>query len=420
MLGGSVEGGLRMAQDITGYIAETKRYLRRKQDVARAFASLCDFIRAEVDEVRNTVARGASPVPEIDYAALESGKVSEAARVLIRKRGAVVVRGVFAQTQAQEWNDELGQYIDGNDYYAKAKDKAGLDQYFSQLDAGAPQIFGIYWSKPQVLARQAPAMAVTKRFLNRLWSVQGPMGDEFDPDNDFAYADRTRRREPGDTTLGLSPHMDAGSYERWLDPAYQRIYAPVFEGEWRSYDPWRATFRTQTREYVSPAVCSMFRTFQGWTALTAQGPNDGTLHLVPIPKGIAYMLMRALQDDVPDHELCGAAPGRALGAEPEWHGDLLDGLVSIPPVQPGDTVWWHPDVVHAVEDEHAGRGYSNVIYIGASPRCAKNEAYARRQAEHFLAGKSAPDFAAEDYEVDFEGRATVDDLTELGRRQMAL
>ena len=37
-----------------------------------------------------------------------------------------------------------------------------------------------------------------------------------------------------------------------------------------------------------------------------------------------------------------------------------------------------------------------------------------------LLGRSAPDFAAEDYEVDFKGRATLDDLTDLGRAQMAV
>ena len=42
--------------------------------------------------------------------------------------------------------------------------------------------------------------------------------------------------------------------------------------------------RTQTREIPSPAVCSAFRTFQGWTALTRQGPGDGTLKLVPIAR----------------------------------------------------------------------------------------------------------------------------------------
>jgi hypothetical protein len=73
-----------------------------------------------------------------------------------------------------------------------------------------------------------------------------------------------------------------------------------------------------------------------------------------------------------------------------------------------------------VENEHAGKGYSNVIYIGASPRCEKNRLYAVKQAKAFLEGRSAPDFAAEDYEVDFKNRATVNDLTDLGRAQMAL
>jgi Protein of unknown function (DUF1479) len=35
----------------------------------------------------------------------------------------------------------------------------------------------------------------------------------------------------------------------------------------------------------------MFRTYQGWTALTPQGPNDGTLQAVPITVGMVYMLL---------------------------------------------------------------------------------------------------------------------------------
>jgi hypothetical protein len=214
--------------------------------------------------------------------------------------------------------------------------------------------------------------------------------------------------------------MDSGSYERWVDPAFRQIYAPIFKGHWEHYDPWKAAYRTQTREYESPAVCSMFRTFQGWTALTAQGPGDGTLQLIPLADSIAYILLRSLRDDVAEEELVLASPGKALGVDERWHADIMPGLVSIPLVEPGDTVWWHPDVVHAVGNEHAGSDYANVIYIGASPVCGKNRAYARKQADAFLAGRSAPDFAAEDYEVSFKGRATVDDLTALGRQQMAL
>jgi hypothetical protein len=409
-----------MSDNVSSYIRDAKARLRGLQDVKAAFGGVRDALAREIDTIRDNDAKGKPNIPEISYADVAEGNVSTATREAIRKTGTAIIRGVFPRAQAESWNAELGEYIAANDYLAKQKEKAGMDKYFSALKAGAPQIYGLYWSKPQVMARQAEEMATTKRFLNRLWDVAGPMGDEFDPDQDLSYADRTRRREPGDTTLGLSPHVDTGSYERWVDPAYQRIYGAIFEGAWDKYDPWKATYRTQVREYKSPAVCSMFRTFQGWTCLTTQGPEDGTLRVIPSAMGIAYLLLRGLQDDVPDDDLCGATPGRALSVSEQWHSELLAGKISIPTVEPGDTVWWHPDVVHAVGDEHHGKDYANVIYIAASPKCAKNQAYAYGQAQKFLAGESAPDFAAENYEVDFKGRATVDDLTPLGRAQMGL
>ena len=361
-----------------------------------------------------------SAIPQLDYAQVDSSSVSADEIDEIHKRGCVLVRGVYDEAEVVRWNEILGEYIDSNDYYTKSKEKAGMDTYFGDLASGKPQIFGLYWSKPQIWARQGEAMAKTKRFLNSLWDINEPGGQVFDPNVEYSYADRTRRREPGDQTLGLSPHMDSGSVERWLDPAYQRIYASVFEGNWSNHKPFNAAGRTDTKEYPSPAVCSMFRTFQGWTALTPQGPSDGTLSLAPTTHAIGYMLLRALQEDVPADELCGAQPGKALGVSEQWHKPLLDCMVSIPQMQPGDTIWWHTDTVHSVGDHHQGKEYANVIYIGATPGCAKNQAYLKGQAAAFLAGKSAPDFAAEDYEVDFKGRATLEDLTDIGKAQLGL
>ena len=409
-----------MEFDPKPFVAAAKAQLRRRQDVAKSFASLRQQVDRDIDALLEEIAQGSSGIPEMSYGDIDGKSVSADQVAEIKRKGCVIVRGVFDRQRAEAWNDELGEYIAANDYFTKAKAKAGLDKYFSQLEDAVPQIFGIYWSRPQVMARQDPAMATTKSFLNRLWDVRGPMGNEFDPDLDYAYADRTRRRQPGDTTLGLSPHMDAGSYERWVDPAFQAVYGAVFDGYWQDYDPWRATYRTQTREFTSPAVASMFRTFQGWTGLSEQGPGGGTLQLVPSTLSMPYMLLRALQDDVADDDLCGAAPGRALGADEERHGELLRGLTTIPTVYPGDTVWWHNDIIHSVESANTSENWANVIYIGASPACKKNQAYAVRQAQAFLEGRSAPDFAAEDYEVDFKGRATIDDLTPLGRKQMGL
>ena len=403
------------APDVSDQIAAFKRSLAPRRDaLKRAFAEVRDHVTRAAETIQNEQRAGRPVVPELGYQEIREGKVSEAARARIREAGCAVVRGVFPTSVASGWFNDLGEYLETNRYEEREVEKRSLDKYFSALKAGRPQIFNVYWSKPQVLARQDPKLAETRAFLNRLWRYQGV----FDPDRECTYADRVRRRQPGDKTLGLSPHMDAGTVERWIDPGYQRVYADVFAGNWRGYDPFDGTHRLHTREIPSPAVCSMFRTYQGWTALTRQGPNDGTLRLIPIAQGISYVLLRALQDDVAEDDLCGAQPGRALGVSPEWHPELLRGLVSIPEVHPGDTVFWHTDICHAVGDEHAGKEYASVIYIGSAPDCPKNRAYLPKQKDAFLAGRSAPDFAAMDFEVDFAGRATERDLTPLGRTQM--
>jgi hypothetical protein len=89
-------------------------------------------------------------------------------------------------------------------------------------------------------------------------------------------------------------------------------------------------------------------------------------------------------------------------------------------MQPGDTVFWHSDVVHAVENDHKGTRYSNVMYIASTAGCEKNSAYLAKQAPAFLSGRTPPDFAPDNFEVDFRGRATEADLTPLGRSQMGI
>lgn len=406
--------------DVPRAVIETQRKLRAEvPDLAGRYRRLTEALNDEVSDVLAEQARGGA-VPEIPFADVAAGRVSAAQVARIKRRGCVVVRGVFERSQVEAWNDEVVRYIDASSYLERMKDKAGLDKYFSGLAASRPQIFSLYWSKPQMQARQHPNQATTRAWLNRLWTFEKNGTRYFDPDRQFNYADRIRRREPGDSTLGLSPHSDGGSVERWCEPTFRHVYREVFQGDPLAFDPFDAEGRIATKEIPSPAVCSAFRTFQGWTALTRQGPGDGTLRLVPVAKTTPWMLLRALQPDVPEGDLCGAQPGRALGASQQWHPQLLAGLVSIPQMEPGDTIFWHSDVIHAVEDKHGGSGYSNVIYIGAAPWCEKNIAFAKRQAPAFLEGRSSPDFAPEDYELGFAGRANVDDLTPLGQMQMGL
>jgi hypothetical protein len=401
--------------DVRDQIIAFKRKLApRREALTRGYADVKDHVTRAVDTIRKEVAAGRAVVPELNFSDIRNNAVPDALRQSIRKTGCTVVRGVFPADLARDWFAQVGEYLETNHYEQVEGEKRSLDKYFSALKAGKPQVFNVYWSKPQVMARQDARLAETRAFLDRLWIYEGV----FNPDRQCTYADRVRRRQPGDKTLGLSPHMDAGTVERWIDPGYQKVYENIFAGDWRGYDPFDATHRLNTQEIPSPAVCSMFRTYQGWTALTRQGPKDGTLRLIPIAEGIAYVLLRALQDDVDEADLCGAAPGRALGVSPEWHPDLIAGLVSIPEVMPGDTVFWHTDICHAVGDEHTGSEYASVIYIGSAPDCQKNRAYLPKQKQAFLQGRSAPDFAAMDFEVNFQGRATEQDLTDLGRAQM--
>ena len=87
-------------------------------------------------------------------------------------------------------------------------------------------------------------------------------------------------------------------------------------------------------------------------------------------------------------------------------------------MEPGDTVWWHPDTVLAVENQHHGDEYSNVLYIAAVPDCEKNQQFLTKQKDAFLKGHSCPDFAPEHYELNYKGRPGVEHLTDLGKQQM--
>jgi translation initiation factor 1 (eIF-1/SUI1) len=362
---------------------------------------------------------GQPVIPIVQYSDVETGVVSAELIAKIKDRGACVVRRTFAPSQAEAWDKEIATYVDENGLDAKLAN-AAEDKYFGTLASAKPQIYGIYWSRPQVQARQAESLTRVRVFLNKLWQAESEGQRHFNPDETPAYADRIRRRPPGSASLGLSPHVDGGSVERWLDENFRKVYRHVFSGSWHNYDAYDAAYRPDVREVASPAVCSMFRTFQGWTALTRQGKGDGTLQLIPIANAMMYVLLRALQDDVPEDDLCGAAPGRALSINAQYHSLLIEALSSIPLMEPGDTVFWHSDVVHAVENEHKGSGYSNVMYISSTPGCAKNTAYLAKQAPAFLSGRTPPDFAPDDFEVDFKGRGMESDLTPLGRSQLGL
>jgi len=408
-----------LPSDVPAAIRQVKAHLREQiGDVAGAIAEVEGAMRTEVAAVVAEREAGRESFPIVRFADIAAGTVPEETIASIRRRGCAVVRGHFPRARAEEWNAALAAYLEDNRFADSYRGPA--DDVFGGLASSKPQIYGVYWSRPQMEARQDENMVAVRSFLNSFWRHESEGRTWFDPTRDTAYPDRIRRREPGSPSLGLSPHADNGSIERWLLPAYQKVFRHVFSGQWRGYDAWDAAYRAEVYEFPSTVMCSAFRTFQGWTALSDMHPTDGVLHVVPIPSAMAYVLLRALQDDVADDDLCGAVNGQALPIGEKWHAVLLPALSPIPVVEPGDSVWWHCDVIHCVADDSTRERWGNVMYIPSSPYCEKNARYATACGKAFLAGASPSDFAPEDYEVTWTGRGTLADLTPVGRRQLGL
>lgn len=407
-------------QDVPGEIKAIKAKLRAQiGDVEGVFRRLEDRIRIRVEEIEAIRARGEEVWPVIDHADIESGRVSAEQLAAVKARGCLVVRGHFPHETALEWDRQLVDYVEANDFDAKYRGPG--DDFFGTLSASRPEIYPIYWSRPQMEARQDKRMADVQSFLNRQWKFESEGKTWFDPDQDSIYPDRIRRRPPGTDSGGLGAHTDSGALERWLLPAYQQVFRHIFNGEPEKYDPWDAAYRTEVDEYEGGStMCSAFRTFQGWTALCDMDNDQGVLHTVPIPEAMAYILLRPLLDDVPDEELCGVTPRHVLPISEQWHPLLMRALSPIPDLKAGDSVWWHCDVIHSVAPVENQQGWGNVMYIPAAPMCEKNARYAARVAEDFKAGRSPGDFPEEHYETDWQDRFTEGELNEVGLRGLGL
>jgi Gig2-like len=375
--------------------------------VGDLLAELRSEMEHDVREVVEQRQSGAPVFPVVEFGDVLAGRVTDAARDTIRRAGCVVLRGTFDRDEAEAWDAELGDYIERNAFRDRLLEK-------HPGAAGASRIWPVYWSRPQVAARQHPRMAVARRFLNALWRFESDGMRWFEPDQDIGYPDRVRRREPGAVSRGLALHADSPSVGGWRVAENQAVFASLLTGGLGAYDAFDGANRTGAR-VDSPVGCTVFRTFQGWTALSEMHPEDGVLHVVPIPGAVGYRLVHGLAGEL-------GLLGEPVPAPPRDCGDeLLErALVPIPVVAPGDTVWWHGDLYHMVGEAANDSRWGNVMYIGAAPRCPRNDAYRATAFDRFARGASPVDFPADDFEVEFEGRATVDDLNDEGRAQLGI
>jgi hypothetical protein len=412
----------RTPSDLPAAVREIKAALRARiaasgRTVEEVFALVERRLREEVDEITAARRRGETIWPVIDYADIEARTVPEAALSLLRRRGCLVVRGHFDRGQALGWDRDMVGYVEGNGFF---QDYRGPGDDFFGTVGSKPEIYPVYWSPAQMQARQSERMARVQAFLNRQWKHASGNTQWFDPDRNLLYPDRIRRRPEGATSAGLGTHLDPGNLDLWMTEAYQKAFRHLFDGTVEQYDPWDAAYRTAGPQYPGSTMCSAFRTFQGWTALSDMARDQGVLHTVPIPGAMAYLMLRPLLPDVPDDDMCGVTVNQVFPASERWHPLLLPALSGIPDVQAGDSVWWHCDMIHSVAPVTRQRGWGNVMYIPAAPWCPRNEEYAASVREAFLTGSSPDDFPAEHYERTWADRFHLEDLNQTGRRGLGL
>src|SRR4051812_39613670 len=96
--------------DVADQIVAFKRKMAPKRDVLkRAYDDARGEVMRAADRIRTDNAAGRPTVPELAYADIKAGKISENTRAAIRKTGVAIIRGVFPATQATEWFEEVGR-----------------------------------------------------------------------------------------------------------------------------------------------------------------------------------------------------------------------------------------------------------------------------------------------------------------------
>src|SRR4029077_16812290 len=143
----------------------------RRAALKQAYDDVKDHVSRAAEKIRADAAAGREGGPEGDYAATRDGRVSEETRAQIRRTGTAVIRGVFPASVASDWFAEVGAYLEQHTYEEREIEKRSLEKYFSALKAGKPQIFNVYWSKPQVMARQDPRLAERRALPSRPWGA---------------------------------------------------------------------------------------------------------------------------------------------------------------------------------------------------------------------------------------------------------
>lgn len=312
----------------------------------KSWLTVCQELEKVTDEI---AAKRTSIIQTLDAATLLGTGFTQAQKREVKSVGAFVVRRVIPRGEAEQHYQNLRQYVANN---------RGQIQGWSKE---TPSMLMLYDSPTQNALRAHPNQLRLQRLLNGLWhDATGSTSP--DP---LVYYDGVRDRPPGQKFLGLGPHIDAGSLCRWSDEAYRECYDRIFSGQPELHDCYDLGRRQAANQELYPSIAhsSVFRSFQGWTALTRAAPSEGTLLVYPnVATAVAYVLLRPFFKPPGNPAEVMDASKWTLDESTDWfpgtfkpdsqrlsrtshpHLRLEECLVHVPEMEPGDTVWWHADV----------------------------------------------------------------------------
>lgn len=120
-------------------------------------------------------------IPEVQFSDIQAnnGELPNYARDALRVVGTIIVRGIVPVEETLGWKQRIRDYIK-------------LNPSTKGFPTNDPQVYELYWSKPQLEARAHHNMLTTQSALNKIWSSSPE--DHVDMGVPISYCDRLRIR----------------------------------------------------------------------------------------------------------------------------------------------------------------------------------------------------------------------------------
>ncbi|KAF5700532.1 DUF1479 domain-containing protein [Fusarium mundagurra] len=359
-----------------------------KQKMIESYERLVKFLRKEVDHIDK---HGAALVPEIDFDDVwkNGGKLPDDFTKLVHERGCLILRNIISEEQAVSWETSL------KDYTKRHPGVGGHPHH-------KPAAWNVFWAKAQMEMRTNPRVLEAMKCVSRLWHVSDPT-IPIDLDSHVIYPDRIRIRYPSNDPgqFPLDPHMDSGAIERWEDEENRKNYAAIFEGNWQDWDACLLSMEKSSRMAVP------FK-HTNWRGNTTSAAKSKAVH------GVYYAATIV--------SYWGFFP--TVEGHPDL--DIKRAIIGIPPVRPGDYVFWHCDLVHGVDPTNPGLVDSSVSYNACNPLTPYNIESLLTTREAFQKGDVPIDFTRghgtceREYDHEDCGAKIENILTKGGLRAMGL